>query len=296
MGEIKDPFGKIISKINFNCTNGLDALFAIGPWRGFHQGPAPHEAKGSVLSVRDFLGWAPQMPSSSQRGPEPQRMENHSTSQELLLLLVGNCQRYPTPPKHWPALPPASLSINLIGSSQGSLWRALCPSLQMMETQWSSMHKGLLESECEVLAPEILAQARPVRTDSFHWNFPNPMASTASSTMKVSGKEAGGGEKRVRASCSCSGVEWGWRGPQANSLKAAHAASRTYPRKAFWQVWKDTLLSNPLQHYLQNGKRESAECLPTGVGRINNDICYNFTCLYIHIVKYAPTVKKNMQM
>lgn len=28
--------------------------------------------------------------------------------------------------------------------------------------------------------------ANPVMTESFHWNFPNPMASTASSTMKVS--------------------------------------------------------------------------------------------------------------
>lgn len=36
-----------------------------------------------------------------------------------------------------------------------------------------------------------LTQAKPVRTESFHWNLPNPMASTASSTMKVSGEEKG---------------------------------------------------------------------------------------------------------
>lgn len=37
----------------------------------------------------------------------------------------------------------------------------------------------------------LFTQAKPVRTESFHWNLPNPMASTASSTMKVSGKEKG---------------------------------------------------------------------------------------------------------
>lgn len=33
----------------------------------------------------------------------------------------------------------------------------------------------------------LLAQAKPVRMESFHWNLPNPIASTASSTIKVSG-------------------------------------------------------------------------------------------------------------
>lgn len=32
----------------------------------------------------------------------------------------------------------------------------------------------------------ILTQDRPVRMESFHWNVPKPMASTASSTMNVS--------------------------------------------------------------------------------------------------------------
>ena len=63
------------------------------------------------------------------------------------------------------------------------------------------------------------------------------MASTASSTMKVSGRRKGRGSKESEYFVLVlvpGGADL--EGSLAKLFKAVHAASRTYPRKTFWQV------------------------------------------------------------
>lgn len=189
-------------KVSFSCIKGLAVFLARGRLGGFNKTSwtswgRRHIFIGACLSrgsSKDdiIILWQPWVPN----GWEPL---NLARSFKSTLRAIANYPQTPTKGRSsWsPRIIQHKLLLIQAKPPCGGNYVLPCgpqkPVKQHEVSRGPNMRSPFLG---------ILAQAKPVRTDSFHWNFPNPMASTASSTMKVSGKERGRAEEGMRASRS----------------------------------------------------------------------------------------------
>lgn len=193
------------------------------------------------------------MTSESYRSPEPQRVESHLINQKLQLLLEGNCQPHLTS-----AAPNPQTFIITQGHSTQTLLiqaKALCGRSCVLpcrpwKASWAAQvflgnWRGGHCPQRYLPKPSRWEQRASIEIFQNQWLPPH----------LPPWKYLGGRRRRWRKESVhlavvlvCGAWVGGGGVPWPSSLKAVHAASRTYPRKTFQQAWRYILLRSPMQH------------------------------------------------